>query len=75
MKTIILAFLLISVVFSFSFRGMQKSPYHHDKCHRPNHSIKEHVKNPIEKRPVNELPEELLWNNVKGTDFLTLPRN
>ena len=33
------------------------------------------IKNPLEWLPVEEMPKEILWNNVKGTNFLTTVKN
>ena len=34
-----------------------------------------HVENPIPLVPRNKLPEEWMWNNVSGINYLTLMRN
>jgi cathepsin X len=45
----------------------------HKKCHIPNPNFKSLVINPI---PLLEaLPEQHLWNNINGVNYLTMTKN
>jgi len=46
-----------------------------NSCHIPSHHIQTVVKHPLKILPFEKLPKNWLWNNINGTNFLTVIRN